>query len=55
MPDHGRPIACGYFLVPNADAPLLATAVEAVASGLDYIAIQDHPYQRRYVDSAAAA
>ena len=55
MPDHGRPIAFGYFLVPNADAQLLATAVEAEARGLDYIAIQDHPYQRRYVDSAAAA
>jgi alkanesulfonate monooxygenase SsuD/methylene tetrahydromethanopterin reductase-like flavin-dependent oxidoreductase (luciferase family) len=53
MPDHGRPIAFGYFLVPNADAPLLATAVEAEARGLDYIAVQDHPYQRRYVDAFA--
>ena len=51
MPDHGRPVAFGYFLVPAADAPLLATAVEAEARGLDYIAVQDHPYQRRYVDA----
>jgi alkanesulfonate monooxygenase SsuD/methylene tetrahydromethanopterin reductase-like flavin-dependent oxidoreductase (luciferase family) len=51
MPDHGRPITFGYFLVPNADTPLMATAVEAEARGLDYIAIQDHPYQRRYVDA----
>jgi len=51
MPDHGRPIAFGYFLVPEADTPLLATAAEAEARGLDYIAIQDHPYQRRYVDT----
>jgi len=53
MPDHGRPIAFGYFLVPAADAPLLATVAEAEARGLDYIAIQDHPYQRRYVDTMA--
>lgn len=53
MPDHGQPIAFGYFLVPEADTPLLATAVEAEARGLDYLAIQDHPYQRRYVDTMA--
>jgi alkanesulfonate monooxygenase SsuD/methylene tetrahydromethanopterin reductase-like flavin-dependent oxidoreductase (luciferase family) len=51
VPDHGRPIAFGYFLVPDADAPLLATAAEAEARGLDYVAVQDHPYQRRYVDA----
>jgi len=32
---------------------LLATAEEAESRGLDYIAIQDHPYQRRYVDTFA--
>jgi alkanesulfonate monooxygenase SsuD/methylene tetrahydromethanopterin reductase-like flavin-dependent oxidoreductase (luciferase family) len=53
VPDHGRPIRFGYFLVPEADAPLLATAEEAESRGLDYIAIQDHPYQRRYVDTFA--
>jgi alkanesulfonate monooxygenase SsuD/methylene tetrahydromethanopterin reductase-like flavin-dependent oxidoreductase (luciferase family) len=41
----------GYFLIPNADAPLLSLAQEAEHLGLDYIAVQDHPYQRRFVDA----
>jgi alkanesulfonate monooxygenase SsuD/methylene tetrahydromethanopterin reductase-like flavin-dependent oxidoreductase (luciferase family) len=41
----------GYFLIPNADAPLLPLAQEAERLGLDYIAVQDHPYQRRFVDT----
>lgn len=44
-------IKFGYFLIPNADAPLLSIAQEAERLGLDYIAIQDHPYQRRFVDT----
>src|SRR5919106_5155007 len=44
-------IKFGYFLIPNADAPLLSIAQEAERLGLDYIAVQDHPYQRRFVDS----
>ena len=51
MPDYGRPIKFGYFLIPNADAPLLSQAQEAERLGLDYIGIQDHPYQRRFVDT----
>lgn len=51
MPDHGHPIRFGYFLVPNSADPLLAAAREAEELGLDYIAVQDHPYQRRYVDA----
>jgi alkanesulfonate monooxygenase SsuD/methylene tetrahydromethanopterin reductase-like flavin-dependent oxidoreductase (luciferase family) len=50
MPNDGRHIKFGYFLIPNADAPLLSLAQEAERLGLDYIAIQDHPYQRRFVD-----
>ena len=53
MPDHHHPLKFGYFLVPNADAPLLATAREAERLGLDYVAVQDHPYQRRFVDTWA--
>jgi alkanesulfonate monooxygenase SsuD/methylene tetrahydromethanopterin reductase-like flavin-dependent oxidoreductase (luciferase family) len=49
--DFGRPLSFGYFLVPNAADPLLATAQEAERRGLDYVAVQDHPYQRRYVDT----
>ena len=41
----------GYFLIPNADVPLLSIAQEAERLGLDYIAVQDHPYQRRFVDT----
>ena len=51
MPDYGREIKFGYFLIPNADAPLLAIAQEAERLGLDYVAVQDHPYQRRFVDT----
>ena len=41
----------GYFLIPNADQPLLSMAQEAERLGLDYVAVQDHPYQRRFVDT----
>ncbi|HEY3010474.1 MAG TPA: LLM class flavin-dependent oxidoreductase [Micromonosporaceae bacterium] len=51
MTDFGRPLAFGYFLIPNATDPLLATAHEAERRGLDYVAVQDHPYQRRFVDT----
>lgn len=51
MPDYEREIRFGYFLVPNAADPLLATAREVEDLGLDYVAIQDHPYQRRHVDT----
>ena len=51
MPDHGRDIRFGYFLIPNAADPLIDTALEVERLGLDYVAIQDHPYQRRYVDT----
>jgi alkanesulfonate monooxygenase SsuD/methylene tetrahydromethanopterin reductase-like flavin-dependent oxidoreductase (luciferase family) len=51
MADYGHPLRFGYFLVPNAGAPLLALAQEVERRGLDYIAVQDHPYQRRFVDT----
>jgi len=51
VPDYGRELSFGYFLVPYADTPLLATAQEVERRGLDYVGIQDHPYQRRYVDT----
>ena len=43
----------GYFLVPNAADPLLETAHLVERLGLDYVAVQDHPYQRRFVDTFA--
>ncbi|HSL43971.1 MAG TPA: LLM class flavin-dependent oxidoreductase [Anaerolineales bacterium] len=51
MPDYGHAIKFGYFLIPNADSPLLSIAQEVERLGLDYIAVQDHPYQRRFVDA----
>ena len=51
MVDYQREITFGYFLVPEVETPLLATAMEVERRGLEYIAVQDHPYQRRYVDT----
>ena len=51
MPDYGQEVKFGYFLIPNADAPLLSIAQEVERLGLDYVAVQDHPYQRRFVDT----
>ncbi|MBC6456519.1 LLM class flavin-dependent oxidoreductase [Actinomadura sp. HBU206391] len=51
MGDYGRPLEFGYFLVPNASDPLLDTARTADRLGLDLVGVQDHPYQRRYVDT----
>jgi len=41
----------GYFLIPNAGAALLRTAQRAEKLGLDYVGVQDHPYQRRFVET----
>lgn len=53
MTDYGRPLTFGSFPVPNATdhQRLLAQAQLADEIGLDLIAIQDHPYQRRYLDT----
>lgn len=51
MVGENNPIKFGYFLIPNAESPLLSIAQEAERRGLDYIAVQDHPYQRRFVDT----
>ena len=51
VPDYGRELTFGYFLIPNAADPLLDAAREIEARGLDWIGVQDHPYQRRFVDT----
>jgi hypothetical protein len=51
VPDYGRDLTFGYFLIPNAADPLLDTARDIEQRGLDWIGIQDHPYQRRFVDT----
>jgi alkanesulfonate monooxygenase SsuD/methylene tetrahydromethanopterin reductase-like flavin-dependent oxidoreductase (luciferase family) len=53
MVDYGQPLQFGYFLVPEAGTAMIQTAQEADRLGLDLIGIQDHPYQRRYVDTLA--
>jgi hypothetical protein len=51
VPDFGRELRFGYFLVPNAADPVVSMAREAERRRFDYVAIQDHPYQRRYLDT----
>lgn len=46
-----RPLSFGYFLVPTAASPLIATAKRVERLGLDYVGIQDHPYQRNFADT----
>jgi alkanesulfonate monooxygenase SsuD/methylene tetrahydromethanopterin reductase-like flavin-dependent oxidoreductase (luciferase family) len=53
MADAGLPVRFGWFLVPEADDPsgLVEAARLAERAGFDLIGIQDHPYQRRYLDT----
>ncbi|HKF17526.1 MAG TPA: LLM class flavin-dependent oxidoreductase [Candidatus Dormibacteraeota bacterium] len=52
MADYRRPIRFGYFLTPYADPsrPLQLAAL-ADELGLDYVGVQDHPYQPRFHDT----
>jgi alkanesulfonate monooxygenase SsuD/methylene tetrahydromethanopterin reductase-like flavin-dependent oxidoreductase (luciferase family) len=43
----------GFFLVPDTAQPLLDIAQSAERIGLEYVGIQDHPYQRRFADTFA--
>jgi alkanesulfonate monooxygenase SsuD/methylene tetrahydromethanopterin reductase-like flavin-dependent oxidoreductase (luciferase family) len=51
--DYGRPVEFGYFPIPNADdyPQLVALARSADELGIDLIGVQDHPYQRRFLDT----
>jgi alkanesulfonate monooxygenase SsuD/methylene tetrahydromethanopterin reductase-like flavin-dependent oxidoreductase (luciferase family) len=53
MPDYGREIRFGVFPTPEADSldEVLTLARVADEDGLDYVGIQDHPYQRRFLDT----
>ena len=53
MVDYGHEIEFGLFVTPTADraGEILALAEEADRLGLDLLAIQDHPYQRRFLDT----
>ncbi|MHB8133120.1 MAG: LLM class flavin-dependent oxidoreductase [Anaerolineaceae bacterium] len=51
--DYHRTVQFGYFLTPNAnDYPEVLRRAKLVDSlGMDLIGIQDHPYQRRFLDT----
>ena len=53
MPDYGRPLRFGVFPTPEAASldEVLALARVADEGGLEYVGIQDHPYQRRFLDT----
>ncbi|MET7992210.1 LLM class flavin-dependent oxidoreductase [Amycolatopsis sp. NPDC005232] len=52
MADFGRPVSFGISIDPTAAgfAPSLDIAQRADRAGLDYLAVQDHPYQPGYLD-----
>ena len=51
--DYGRPLEFGISLVPNADDQdlILELATVADEAGIELLGIQDHPYQRRFLDT----
>lgn len=53
MKDYGRDVEFGVFVEPLADPPDHAAKLSKLADreGLDLVGIQDHPYQRRFLDT----
>ncbi len=53
MADYGRELEFGASVAPLADPPDFAKRVVVAAdrAGLDLVGIQDHPYQRRFLDT----
>lgn len=53
MSDYGRPVEFGMFPTPDVEAlgELFGMVGAAERGGLELVGIQDHPYQRRFVDS----
>jgi alkanesulfonate monooxygenase SsuD/methylene tetrahydromethanopterin reductase-like flavin-dependent oxidoreductase (luciferase family) len=53
MADYGRKLEFGASVEPLADPPDWAArvAIAADRAGLDLLGIQDHPYQRRFLDT----
>jgi alkanesulfonate monooxygenase SsuD/methylene tetrahydromethanopterin reductase-like flavin-dependent oxidoreductase (luciferase family) len=51
--DYGRSVEFGISLTPNADdyQQLVEQAELADRLGLEYVGAQDHPYQRRFLDT----
>ena len=53
--DYGHSLEFGYFLTPDAGDPagVLETARLLDDLGYDLIGVQDHPYQRRFLDTSS--
>ena len=53
MADYGHDLAFGIFVTPRADAGphILDLARRADAAGLDWVSVQDHPYQPAFLDA----
>jgi len=53
MADYGREVEFGTSVAPLADPPDFAKRVSVASdsAGLDLVGIQDHPYQRRFLDT----
>ena len=52
MPDRGRPLEFGISVAPQAaDVQLILELAMGIDGSLDFIGIQDHPYQRRFLDT----
>jgi alkanesulfonate monooxygenase SsuD/methylene tetrahydromethanopterin reductase-like flavin-dependent oxidoreductase (luciferase family) len=51
--DYGRPVEFGYFPIPNADDHREVVQQVRLADelGLELVGVQDHPYQRRHLDT----
>jgi alkanesulfonate monooxygenase SsuD/methylene tetrahydromethanopterin reductase-like flavin-dependent oxidoreductase (luciferase family) len=53
MTDYGHDLAFGIFVAPQADAGphVIELAQRADAAGLDWVSVQDHPYQPAFLDA----
>ena len=53
MADYGHDLSFGIFVTPKADAGphIIELARRADAAGLDWVSVQDHPYQPAFLDT----
>src|ERR1700691_3698204 len=53
MADYGHDLSFGIFVTPQADAAphIIELARRADAAGLDWVSVQDHPYQPAFLDA----
>ena len=51
--DYGQPVRFGVFLTPDGSQPSHLLELSALADelGFDLVGVQDHPYQRRFLDT----